>query len=105
MDEDSGQLHLIFGSDSKTSDFIVDTLFEWWNDLSPEQQQQTQQIQIKVDNGSESSGVRTQFLKRMVAFVDWIGKPIHLQDYPPYHSKYNPTLAVLGNFGNALEWS
>ena len=72
------------------SDFIVDALKEWWNDLTLEVQQQTQQIQIKVDNGPESSGVRTQFLKRMVQFVDLIGKPIHLLYYPPYHSKYNP---------------
>lgn len=105
VDEDSGQLHLIFGSSSKTSDFMVDALYDWWNDLWAEQQQQIQQIQLKVDNGSESSGIRTQFLKRMVEFVDCISKPIHLLYYPPYHSKYNPTLAMLGNFGKALEWS
>lgn len=90
MDEDSGQLHLIFGSSAKTSDFIVDTLKEWWNDLTPSQQQQTQRLQLKVDNGPESSGVRTQFLKRMVEFAEQISKPIHLLYYPPYHSKYNP---------------
>jgi hypothetical protein len=90
VDEDSGQLYLMFGSSAKTSDFIVDTLQSWWDDLTPEQQQQTQGIQIKADNGPETSGVRTQFLKRMVEFTDYIGKPIHLLYYPPYHSKYNP---------------
>jgi len=90
VDEDNGHMHLVFGSSCKTSDFIVDTLSEWWNDLTPDQQQQTQGIQLKVDNGPESSGVRTQFLKRMVEFVDQIGKPLHLLYYPPYHSKYNP---------------
>jgi Rhodopirellula transposase DDE domain len=90
VDEDSGQLYLVFGSAAKTSDFIVDTLQEWWNDLSVDQQQATGRIQLKVDNGSETSGVRTQFLKRMVEFTDHIGKPIHLLYYPPYHSKYNP---------------
>lgn len=54
------------------------------------QQQQTQRLQLKVDNGPESSGVRTQFLKRMVEFAEQISKPIHLLYYPPYHSKYNP---------------
>jgi hypothetical protein len=34
---------------------------EWWNSLQPEQQQTIEQIQIKVDNGPESSGVRTQY--------------------------------------------
>ncbi|MCY7273726.1 MAG: transposase, partial [Phormidesmis sp. CAN_BIN44] len=45
---------------------------------------------LLVDNEPESSGVRTQFLNRMVEFVDAIGKPIHLLYCPPYHSKYNP---------------
>src|SRR2546427_6593672 len=44
----------------------------------------------QMDNGPESSGKRTQFLQRMVAFCDAIGKPIQLLYYPPYHSKYNP---------------
>lgn len=89
VDEESGQLHIYFGSSYKTSDFIVDTLEDWWRGLSPEQQQKTQRLQLKVDNGPESSGVRTQFLKRMVAFCEQIGKPIQLLYYPPYHSKYN----------------
>jgi hypothetical protein len=90
VDEDSGQLYLWFGSSHKTSDFIVDSLEQWWLTLSPTEQELTQKIQIKVDNGSESSGVRTQFLSRMVEFSQRIGKPIQLLYYPPYHSKYNP---------------
>jgi Rhodopirellula transposase DDE domain len=90
VDEDSGQLHLYFGSSHKTSDFIVDTLQAWWNSLTLKQQQLTEQLQLKVDNGSESSGIRTQFLNRMVEFADQIGKPVQLLYYPPYHSKYNP---------------
>lgn len=90
VDEDNGQLHIIFGSSYKTSDFIVDNLILWWKTITPEQRQDTELIQIKIDNGSESSGVRTQFLKRMVEFVDQIQRPIQLLYYPPYHSKYNP---------------
>lgn len=90
VDEDNGQLHIIFGSSYKTSDFIVDNLIHWWKTITPEQRQDTELIQIKIDNGSESSGVRTQFLKRMVEFVDQIQRPIQLLYYPPYHSKYNP---------------
>jgi hypothetical protein len=47
-------------------------------------------LQINMDNGPESSGRRAQFLQRMVAFCEVIGKPIPLLYYPPYHSKYNP---------------
>jgi Rhodopirellula transposase DDE domain len=90
VDEDSARLHLTFGGSFKTSDFIVDSLEDWWKDLPEEGRAQLTQIQLKVDNGPESSGVRTQFLKRMVDFADQTGKIIHLLYYPPYHSKYNP---------------
>lgn len=43
-----------------------------------------------MDNGPENSGVRTQFLNRMVDFVDSIQTPVQLLYFPPYHSKYNP---------------
>ncbi|MDD1422863.1 hypothetical protein MEO40_27960 [Dolichospermum sp. ST_sed1] len=90
LDEDNGELRINFGSSSETSDFIVDTLINWWNGLDIEEQQSTSQIQIKADNGPENSGIRTQFLNRMVNFSNEIGKPFQLLYYPPYHSKYNP---------------
>jgi hypothetical protein len=90
VDEDSARLRITFGSSFKTSDFIVDALEAWWAALEEAEQVAMTQLQIKMDNGSESSGMRTQFLHRMVQFADQIGKPIHLLYYPPYHSKYNP---------------
>ena len=90
VEEDRGQLHITFGSSSKTSDFIVDALEAWWAALDETAQVAMARLQIKMDNGPESSGIRTQFLHRMVQFADQIGKPIHLLYYPPYHSKYNP---------------
>lgn len=90
VDEDSGKLHVTFGSSFKTSDFIVDSLHDWWKDTPESEQAVITHIQLKVDNGPESSGVRTQFLKRIVEFADHTGKIIQLLYYPPYHSKYNP---------------
>jgi hypothetical protein len=90
VDEDSARLRITFGSSFKTSDFIVDALEAWWAALEEAEQVAMTQLQIKMDNGPESSGRRTQFLHRMVQFADQIGKPIHLLYYPPYHSKYNP---------------
>jgi len=68
----------------------VDTLGGWWEQLGAEPQQGIDLIQLKIDNGPETSGVRTQFLKRMVEFTEQTGKPIQRLYYPPYHSKYNP---------------
>ena len=90
VDEDTGQLSLTFGRAAKTSDFIVDTVEARWRALPPHEQRATAQLQLKMDNGPESSGTRTQFLYRMVQFADQIGKPLQLLYSPPYHSKYNP---------------
>jgi Rhodopirellula transposase DDE domain len=90
LDEDTAQLSVTFGSSAKTSDFIVDTLAAWWQKLSAKEQRAIDRVQLKMDNGPESSGVRTQFLHRMVQLVDTIRKPIQLLYHPPYHSKYNP---------------
>lgn len=90
VNEDSGELHVTFGSSAKTSDFIVDQMQAWWEQLAVQQRNGISLLQIKADNGPESSGRRTQFLHRMVQFADIIGKPIQLLYYPPYHSKYNP---------------
>lgn len=90
VDEDSGHLHITFGSSAKTSDFIMDSLEAYWAHLPPQERAAIDHLQIKADNGPESSGRRTRFLARMVDFCDSIGKPIQLLYYPPYHSKYNP---------------
>jgi len=117
VDEDTAQLYVTFGSSAKTSDFVVDTLTAWWQGLSAKEQRAIDQVQLKMDHGPESSGVRTQFLSRMVQLVDIIGKPLRLLSYPPYHSKYNPIErwwgilelhwngALLHNVDTMLEWA
>jgi len=90
VDEESGELALTFGSSYKTSDFIVDVIDAKWEAMAEQEQTETSLIQIKMDNGPECSGRRTQFLSRMVQLADVINKPIQLLYYPPYHSKYNP---------------
>jgi hypothetical protein len=90
VDEESAALHITFGSSYKTSDFIVDVIAANWNAMDAQEKAATHLIQIKMDNGPESSGRRTQFLHRMVQLADVINKPIQLLYYPPYHSKYNP---------------
>ncbi len=60
VDEDTAQLYVTFGSSSKTSDCIVDTLAAWWQGLSAQEQGEIDRVQINMDNGSESSGVWQQ---------------------------------------------
>jgi Rhodopirellula transposase DDE domain len=84
----TGALTLYFGS-KETSDFWVDGLKRWWEQAQTAHPQ-IRQLVIYLDNGPNNSGTRTQFLKRMVEFVDWSGLRVRLVYYPPYHSKYNP---------------
>jgi Rhodopirellula transposase DDE domain len=78
VDEDSAARHSTFGRSYKTSDFIVDTIAAKWNAMAEQEKAKTSLMQIKMANGPESSGRRTQFLSRMVQFADVINRPIHL---------------------------
>jgi hypothetical protein len=84
----SGALMLVFGS-RETSDAWADALTMWWLQARAGLGH-AKRLVIYLDNGPKNSGRRTQFLKRMVEFVDWSGLEVRLVYYPPYHSKYNP---------------
>jgi transposase len=84
----TGALTLIFGA-QETSDFWVDALKLWWQQVRPEYGH-IRRLVIFLDNGPKNAGTRTQWLKRVIEFADWSGLEIRLVYYPPYHSKYNP---------------
>jgi hypothetical protein len=81
-------LYLYFTSARVTSDFIVDTLDQWWRGVR-ERFAQVTTLVINQDNGPENQSRRTQFLKRMVQFAHEHALLVRLAYYPPYHSKYN----------------
>ena len=72
-----------------TADFMVDRLEELFPKLL-ERCSGMETLVINADNGCESSGSRTQWLKRFVEFSNVYGIAVQLAYYPPYHSKYNP---------------
>lgn len=90
VDADTAQLSVTFGSASKPSDCIVETLAAGWQGLSATEHGEIDRVQSNMANGSESRGVRTPLLQRMVQCVDTIGKPIQRLYSPPSHSTYNP---------------
>jgi Rhodopirellula transposase DDE domain len=102
VDEDTGQRRIMFGSAYTTSDFIVDALEARGDAVDAPEKAAVELLQITMDNGSESNGVRTQFLHRMVQFADHIAKPIQLLYSPPSHSKYNPIERCWGSL--ELHW-
>jgi transposase len=80
----------VYGVTSKvTSDCLVDRLAQWWEAVR-ERFAHITTLVINVDNGPENHSRRTQFMQRMVEFVQQYHVRVRLAYYPPYHSKYNP---------------
>jgi Rhodopirellula transposase DDE domain len=80
----------VYGVTSKvTSDCVVDRLAQWWESVYPRFPHITTLV-LNVDNGPENHSRRTQFMQRMVDFVQQYHVTVRLAYYPPYHSKYNP---------------
>jgi hypothetical protein len=80
----------VYGVTSKvTSDCLVDRIEQWWNEVGARFGHVTRLL-INLDNGPENNSRRTQFIQRLVQFVDKTGLRVDLAYYPPYHSKYNP---------------
>src|SRR5262245_1407999 len=93
----------VYGVTSKvTSDCLVDRLIQWWEAVRGRFAHITTLV-INVDNGPENHSRRTQFMQRMVQFVQPYRVTVRLAYYPPYHSKYNPIercWGILENHGN-----
>jgi transposase len=95
----------VYGVTSKvTSDCLVDRLAQWWESVR-ERFAHITTLVINVDKGPENHSRRTQFMQRMVAFVQQYHVMVRLAYYPPYHSKYNPIercWGILENHGNGV---
>lgn len=83
------ELWLYMACSKVTSDFIVDRLERWWQEVRL-RLLSVKKLVINLDNGPENHSRRTQFLKRVVGFARRSGLEVRLAYYPPYHSKYNP---------------
>ena len=76
----------IYGVTSKvTSDCLVDRLAQWWESVR-ERFAAITTLVINLDNGPENHSRRTQFMRRIVDFVQQYKVTVRLAYYPPYHS-------------------
>lgn len=113
----------VYGVTSKvTSDCQVDRLVQWWESVR-ERFAHITTLVINLDNGPENHSRRTQFMRRLVEFVQQYGITVRLVYYPPYHSKYNAiercwgilethwngaildTVAAVLNFTASMTWN
>jgi len=81
------------------ADALADALNEFWHD-NHERAELVDTLVLDLDNGPENHSRRTQFISRLVQFVDEHQVNIRLAYYPPYHSKYNPVERCWGVLEN-----
>ncbi len=93
------ELHIALVDSKVTSDCIVDCLDNWWTN-NKLRFPGVHTLLLNQDNGPENNSRRTQFIKRIVEFVDKHGINVRLAYYPPYHSKYNPIERCWGALEN-----
>jgi len=72
-----------------TSACLVDRLAQWWEAVR-ERLAHITTLLLNLDNGPGNHSLRTQFMQRLVAFVQHYHLTVRLAYYPPYHSKYHP---------------
>jgi hypothetical protein len=87
------------GSFSRGGRNRIDRVAELWSKLQ-KRFPGVECLVINADNGPESNGQRTQWLKRLVDLSDATGIRVELAYYPPYHSKYNPVERLWGVLEN-----
>ena len=85
---DYDELHIALVESHVTSDCLVDILDSWWSN-NKARFPKIHTLLLDQDNGPENNSRRTQFIKRIVEFVDKHCVGVRLAYYPPYHSKYN----------------
>jgi len=89
------QLYLFFVTSKVTADCLVDLLEAWWHEVK-DRFGSIRKWVINADNGPENHSRRTQFMHRLVNWVNREQIPIQLAYYPPYHSKYNEVERTFG---------
>lgn len=90
----------MYGVTSKvTSDCLADRVHQWWETVRHRFSHMSTLV-INLDNGPENHSRRTQFMHRMVEFVNQYHLNVCLAYYPPYHSKYNPVERCWGILEN-----
>jgi len=92
---DFNKTYLYMNQTVTSSDFILDCLEDFWK-KNKDNFPKVTKLLLNFDNGGENSSRRTQFMKRIVDFVEKEKIEIELAYYPPYHSKYNPIERVWG---------
>jgi len=75
----------LYGITSRvTADCLVDRLVDWWENVR-ERFPHIKTLLLNLDNGPENHSRRTQFMQRLLEFVNQYQISVRLAYYPPSH--------------------
>lgn len=83
-----GYVHL--GTSHDTADFVIDSMFHWWNHHGVHQYRGAEKMLLLLDSGGSSGCRAVRFKNELQRFADLKGLELRVAHYPTHCSKYNP---------------
>lgn len=88
LGRNEGYVHL--GTSHDTADFVIDTMFHWWNHHGVRQYRGAEEMLALFDSGGSSGCHAVRFKNELQRFADLTGLAVRVAHYPTHCSKYNP---------------
>jgi len=88
LGRNEGYVHL--GVSHDTADFVIDTMFHWWNHHGVRQYRGADKMLALLDSGGSSGCRAVRFKNELQCFADLTGLEVRVAHYPTHCSKYNP---------------
>ena len=82
--------YINIGISYETSEFVCDSLKNWWENHGKNEYPKASEILIFCDAGGANSYRHNIFKVELQRLVNEINMPIRIVHYPPYTSKWNP---------------
>lgn len=83
-----GYVHL--GTSHDTADFVIDSMFHWWDHQGVHQYRGAGEMLALFDSGGSSGCHAVRFKNELQTFADLTGLAVRVAHYPRHCSKYNP---------------
>ncbi len=86
----NNEAYVNIGTGKDTSEFVCDSLRNWWKQYGIIQYPKAASILIPADGGGSNSSRHYIFKEDLQKLVNELGIEIRMAHYPPYTSKWNP---------------
>lgn len=88
LGRNEGYVHL--GVSHDTADFVIDSMFHWWNHHGVRQYDGAEEMLVLLDSGGSSGCRAVRFKNELQCFADLTELTVRIAHYPTHCSKYNP---------------